>query len=46
MDPLLGSKGFINSAEMGLPCAQLVLNYGDTADDKTEVGLALTESTV
>lgn len=30
MAPILGSRSFINSAEMGLPCAQLALDTGDT----------------
>lgn len=46
MNPLLGSKGFVDSAEMGLPCAQLVLSSEDTAGNKADVGLALMESTV
>lgn len=44
--PHFGVQDFINSAEMGLPCAQLVLDPGDTAGLKTDVSPALMESTV
>lgn len=42
----LGSRGFITSAEMGLPCALLVLDTRVTAGDKTDVVPPLVEGTV
>lgn len=45
-DITLGSRSFINSAEVGLPCAQLELDLGDTAGDKAHVVPDLMEGTV